>query len=294
MSDTFRDRIQREYDDLTPSFRRLGCYILQNQLDAAFMTTTDLASKLDMDAATVVRFSQKLGYSGYRELVDNIQRVMKEELVTKYSPALDTDDASLLSNLLENERHNLTLAQAEIDEQANQLLPLLVEARQIWVTGQGLTAHLAALCALSLRMVDLPAIVMPADLMGAADHLSGASEEDVLIGFSLSGLEVAVANALRYAGELGVTTLAFVAWRVSPAGRAADVCIVAPSRTRTDFPSFTGLAAMTSILISALNARYPERCGRLRENHLERYRRLLRIQLEAGEDLDLEMLPGRL
>ncbi|MGD1995656.1 MAG: N-acetylmannosamine kinase, partial [Anaerolineae bacterium] len=64
----FRKRIKDAYKSLTPSFKRLGDFIISHELDVAFMTATELAKALDVDAATVVRFSQALGYSGYREL----------------------------------------------------------------------------------------------------------------------------------------------------------------------------------------------------------------------------------
>ena len=74
----FRDRIQAKYNELTPSFRKLADFILQEPLDAAFMTATEMAQRMDVDAATVVRFAQTLGYSGFRQLIKEVQRIVKE------------------------------------------------------------------------------------------------------------------------------------------------------------------------------------------------------------------------
>ena len=81
----FRDRIKDAYEGLTPSFKRLAEFILGNELDVAFMTATELAHALDVDAATVVRFSQALGYSGYRQLSHEIQAVVKQDLTAAYA-----------------------------------------------------------------------------------------------------------------------------------------------------------------------------------------------------------------
>ncbi|MGD2103837.1 MAG: hypothetical protein PVJ55_01830, partial [Anaerolineae bacterium] len=108
----FRERIQEKYDDLTPSFRKLADFMLQNQLDAAFMTATELADRLGVDAATVVRFAQELGYTGFRELSKEIQGVVRSELKASYTADLDTaEDLQLFRSLLGNEGHNLELAQ---------------------------------------------------------------------------------------------------------------------------------------------------------------------------------------
>jgi len=118
----FRERIQAKYSDLTPSFRRLADFILQQQLNAAFMTATEMAHRMNVDAATVVRFAQNIGYSGFRELIKEVQQVVKAELTASYSPALeDQDDVGLFRSILENERHNLALAQTRMTEQANTL-----------------------------------------------------------------------------------------------------------------------------------------------------------------------------
>jgi len=85
----FREKIQQNYDDLTPSFRKLADFMLQNQLDAAFMTATELANRLGVDAATVVRFAQELGYTGFRELSKEIQEVVRSELKASYTADLD-------------------------------------------------------------------------------------------------------------------------------------------------------------------------------------------------------------
>jgi len=139
----FRQRIQAKYDELTPSFRKLADFILQQELNVAFMTATELAHRMGVDAATVVRFAQTLGYSGFRELIKEVQRVVKTELTASYSVALEAqDDVGLFRSLLENERHNLSLAQARLTEQANTILPALLDAQRIWVVGQGSTAHL--------------------------------------------------------------------------------------------------------------------------------------------------------
>ena len=78
----FRDRIKAKYSDLSHSFRRLADFILQQQLDVALMTATELAQQMDVDAATVVRFAQALGYNGFREMIREIRGIVKEELTS--------------------------------------------------------------------------------------------------------------------------------------------------------------------------------------------------------------------
>ncbi len=48
------------------------------------MNGSMLSQRLDVDPATVTRFAQRLGYTGYPELLREIQELVKEELKAAY------------------------------------------------------------------------------------------------------------------------------------------------------------------------------------------------------------------
>jgi len=287
----FRDRIQAKYSELTPSFRKLADFILQKQLDAAFMTATELAHHLDVDAATVVRFAQNLGYSGFRELIKEVQRVVKAELMASYSPAPDApDDAGLFRSLLENERHNLALAQSRLTERANAVIPMLLNAQRIWVMGQGRCAPLAALCASALRDIGRPAVAIAPDPLEAAENLKAVGVEDLVIGFSLTGMDLTVADAVRFARQRGVKTLVISASEVTAAALVAETTIICPGPTQTHVPSFTGLAAMIAVLVTAFAARYPDEAAAMTADLKQSFRELLALQAGSSSEVDVEEL----
>lgn len=278
----FRERIQSRYSDLTPSFRRLADFILEQPLDAAFMTATELAHYMNLDAATVVRFSQMLGYTGFRELSHELQQVVKDELVASYSPSPHTpDDTLLFQNLLENERHNLALAQARLGQQAGMLHSALQAARRIWVTGQGYGAHLAALCGLVLLEHGLPATFVASDLPEIAASFGRLDSTDAVIGFAVAETELDVASAIRFARECGARTFALSVSEVAPAALAAETSIVCPGPALTHTPSFTGLAALIVALGAALAVRDGSRAAATEARLHESSRRLLELRALA-------------
>ncbi len=287
----FRERIQAKYSELTPSFCKLADFILQEQLDAAFMTATEMAHRMGVDAATVVRFAQTLGYSGFRELIKEVQQVVKAELTVSYSPDLEApDDAGLLRSLLENERHNLALAQDRLTEQANTILPALLDARRIWIVGQGCCAHLAPLCASALRKIDLPAVSIAPDPVEAAADLKWIGADDLVIGFSLTGMDLSVANVVRFARQRGAKTLVFSASPVAAAALAAETTIICPGPTQTPIPSFTGLAAMIVVLVAAFAARHPDKTATMTADLQQSYREMIALQARSSSEVNIEEL----
>ena len=79
---SYEERIRRERSNMSKSFAKLADFLLDSYIQSAFMTASELAHELDLDAATVVRFAQTLGYTGFPELQREIrQRVLRDLLV---------------------------------------------------------------------------------------------------------------------------------------------------------------------------------------------------------------------
>ncbi len=287
----FRVKIREKHGELTPSFRKLAEFIQNNELDAAFMTATELADQLEVDAATVVRFAQHLGYSGFRELSKEIQEVVRGDLRATYAADLDAaTDLGLLRGLLGNERHNVELAQDRLTEEVNSLLPALLGAERIWLFGQGQCLHLAGLWADTLRGVGLPATAVAPDPLTAAKYLKEVGEKHLIIGLSLSPMDIDTANVISLARQRGAVTLGFSASPIAAAALEADTAIICPGPTQTEVSSFTGLAAMIVVLAAAFTVRYPERAEAMKRAVRDTYRELLETQEERSAELDLESL----
>ena len=287
----FREKIQQKHDELTPSFRKLADFIQTNELDAAFMTATELADRLEVDAATVVRFAQELGYSGFRELSKEIQEVVRADLKASYTADLDApEDLGLFRGLLVNEKHNLELVQDRLTEEVESLLVTLLDADRIWIVGQGQSVYLSGLCAETLRGVGLPAVAIPADPLAAATNLKEIDENDVVIGFSITGMDLDTANVIGFARGHQATTFVFSASPVSSAALEAETSIICPGPTQVGVPSFTGLAAMIVVIAAAFTVRYPEEADAMTSAVRESYRELLDQQEEIVSQLDVEDL----
>ena len=251
----FRERIKNAYDSLTPSFKRLAEFILSHELDVAFMTATELAQALDVDAATVVRFSQALGYSGYRELSHEVQRIVKEDLTAAYSkfPEAETP-AEKLQAVLENERHNLEIAIAQVTEKGAEILTLLAEAKKVWVVGEATGRNLAAMFADHLGMAGLNASAVVADLGAVANVATDWGADDLVVGIGATGTGLDTAAVLRFAKEKGAQVAAISVSAVSPPAQAVDHLLVCPSSSPVALPSIGSLVTMLVALWQTLLA----------------------------------------
>jgi DNA-binding MurR/RpiR family transcriptional regulator len=104
---TFKERVSdARKKGFTPSFNRVAEYIEKNTLTAALSTASMLARANDVDPATVVRMSQRLGYRGYPEL--------RAELASSIVDQTDVITGTELMPLLEGRRKALEAEKAYI------------------------------------------------------------------------------------------------------------------------------------------------------------------------------------
>ncbi len=93
MMPSLHEQIQDQRSAFTPAQARIADYLLANTLDAALLTATELAQRVNVDPATVVRFAQKLGYKGYLDLKAALGRLVRNGTPAVSGPSGSLGDA---------------------------------------------------------------------------------------------------------------------------------------------------------------------------------------------------------
>jgi len=287
----FRERIKKTYKSLTPSFKRLAEFILNHELDVAFMTATELAKALGVDAATVVRFSQALGYRGYRELSKEIQQIVKADLIAKYAHFDKAKaGAERLQALLENERHNLEISVAQITDKTAEMVGMLAKAQRIWVIGEASGRHLAELFAAYLRMAGAKATAVDADPTEAARALTDLGERDLVVGLGIPGTGVNTAAALKFAQKQGAQTAAISVSAVSPPAQVTEHALICPATTPLNLASPASMMTVMMVLWQALMARSSKRLEERVATLQKTYATLLSESAKQGQKVDTKRI----
>jgi len=252
----FRKRIQDKYEEFTPRFRGLADFILENTLDVGFLTATELARRVNVDPATVVRFSQEVGYSGYRELSREIKQYVNHELALRYQKGAPeaaglAGQVALFADELSDRILSFKTEAQHIAEVAEQLH----QASRVFIIGQGVDYEAASLWATYLNIIGIQAHAVRADTSLAALMLRDATPEDVVVALSL-GLSpnMECGQMLNAAQGQGLKTIAVTASPTLPPARQADFSLTVPAKTPSGYPSFDTLMALLALLWQALVA----------------------------------------
>jgi DNA-binding MurR/RpiR family transcriptional regulator len=251
----FRERITRNYQSLSPSFRKIADFILASHQRVAFMSASRLARHLGVDVATVTRFSQQLGYEGYTELIREIQERVLEEMSEARAPVaqrLQSAQGPVAQTLwrdwanLEKTIQNLPLREIEA------ALVALRSARRVYLVGEGTGAGLVLATRAYLRMIKPDVVPLIQGAFDQALALKDLGPDDVVIGIGFTNYAYAATQALKLGRRIGARTIGVISQADCPIGDAAEILLVCASTEEGYLPSPTGVGAILFALVYSL------------------------------------------
>jgi len=190
MSTYLRQRIDEKKEGFSKSFRMIVEFIESHPSEIAFRPIQDISREMKISTATMYRFCQEIGLSGYTEL----QREIQEEISQDYrlrSFVPDEED-SLSGILVSQARRNIRILEElisdnrELGENIVKAAHELISARRIYILG--LQGDFGQAHSLYFNLVglhdDVHLMQMGAGFMN--DELKGITSSDVLLIVSFS------------------------------------------------------------------------------------------------------------
>ena len=125
---------------LTAAQNRILEYLLGHPDNVAYMSSGQLAQTLGMSNATIVRFSQHIGFKGYMDLQRYIRQEIKAQLNVpqrlQKQPVNISQTKDFLKTVLKSDQENLAaVAQTLSPELFEQLVTAIQSRQEIWVLG---------------------------------------------------------------------------------------------------------------------------------------------------------------
>ena len=248
----YREKIREYYDHLSRSYRKVADFIMSNYYEVAFMTAAQLAYSVGVDTTTVVRFSQRLGYNGYPELLQDVREQVRSEIYAAYEPQTLTPDdpAGMFRDRINHEQENLRhMLVHNPPEHIEAVARLLADSRRILLIGDGYAEAVAETVAQQFRHRGINAEYLPNDAVKKASTLMAVDDSVLVIGVSATDYGRDVARAMEYARTKGAHTLGIIGSMASPANRMSDLVIFTPTDVAGPLPSIVGLVTALTALV---------------------------------------------
>ncbi len=238
--------------------RRVIKYIIDNPDDVAISTSRNLAEKLDVNAATIVRAAKDLGYSGYNELKKDKQDSFKQKQ-NPYEIALKSieeksDDSDIIkkSLLKDIEVLNETVSKIKIEDIEN-VARLVYDSDRTYIIGfESTSRSIAGFLGGELRTYHPGVLEIMNINIFLFDYLRHCKPGDVVIGISFGqGMRITV-DALKKVQAKGVTTVAITDSRVSPLLDYADHKLITAVCGEFIYSSAIGAFSISNAIIHHL------------------------------------------
>lgn len=249
--------IKRKYNNLSKSHKIIATYILKSYDKAAFLTASDLAKSTGVSESTVVRFSLKLGFEGYRELQNELQEFIKTKLTTVQRLNLLNDNfenkKNIITSIMETDMDNIKKIINNIDYSSfKKAITLMLEAKQIYVIGLRSSYFLAGYLNFYLNfLLDNVKLISigPNDLF---EQLLKMSSEDIILVITYPRYSQMIMEVLEYSKEKKTPIITITDSLISPAAQKADVTLIAPSDMLSFVDSLVAPMSLINALIIAL------------------------------------------
>lgn len=242
----FLERLERYAPRLTHTEKRVADYVLAHQSETLRSSIADLAALSQSSRSAVLRFAQKLGYSGYTEFrydfslfvhagrisqVENQNRI--QQLTSYYESTIHKISDYISESLLE------------------QLSACMAHARRLKIFGMNRNSYSAQQLRHHLHTLNLDAEAV-SDPVLVRDLSAAGTAEDVHIYFSVSGDTPIIRDAIQSSCEQGAKTILVTMHHDSPMSNYATHLVVLPSTRLCTTDYFFDQQAINFIFIELL------------------------------------------
>jgi DNA-binding MurR/RpiR family transcriptional regulator len=220
-----QDRLPR----LTPSQRLLAERVMADPEGVAFMTVGELASAVDVNESTVVRFAASLGLDGYPGLTRLCRERLREQaqLLRRFSDlerlGRSTEGEDLLERAAAFDQANIARTLARVDRQSwAATVEALAEAPRVHVLGLRKCFSVAYLLGYLLGMVRDDVATLQGGAGTLVEELRRVRSGDCFVGISIHRYSRMTVRGFQRAQRVGATTIALTDNPSSPLTRDAD------------------------------------------------------------------------
>jgi DNA-binding MurR/RpiR family transcriptional regulator len=240
---------------VTPKGMTIARFVAANPRSASFTSASDVAQQVDVNVATVVRFAQSLGFSGWPEFQLHLRHrylgsLLPSGLMRDHQPVVAD---SPLEGALLRDAQNLQDALTSIDfEEGRRVAQLIADAPRTLVISSGsysavgqIFAHLARFMGYDVQLETRGG----AHLVAA---LSTFKPGDCLLTINFWRVVKELMLTTEYCRAHGMTTIAITDSLFSPQARAAEHALVVPTESISFFQSMTAAVSLVHGLLAEL------------------------------------------
>ena len=225
-------RINSYMEQLKPAEKKVAKYILNNTDEVIHLSITKLANNADVSEATIVKFCQHIGYSGYQELKIMLAQARKKQNTERIYGEIEADDeiSSIVNKIFQIYDHSLSNTRKLIhDNNIKQAIEMILKSERIFFFGFGASGIVAEDSELKFKRINYLAEAL-LDNHKQKTMASLLSEDDLVIAISDSGQTKELIESVEVAQNAGARILVITSNMGAPLTELADKVLLTSSK----------------------------------------------------------------
>lgn len=265
----FSQIISDHYNQLTKSEKQIANYLRKNQEESAFLSAGELAERLGLSEATMVRFARTLGFDSYPAMRIVLQENFRNRVThsTRLRSRLDDlrEGGDIFEKVTVSEIDYLTQALQTIDREAlNKAVNYMIKCDHIFVFGTGPSISLVHL--LDLRLTRFGKQVIPLTIAGreTLEPLLLMSDHDLLFAIGFFDVNPTMQIVLDHARDIKCPAILLTDTLGSVIGEKVDVVLSAKRGPVSEFHSLVvPMTIINTLLLAFANEDREQVMGKL-------------------------------
>lgn len=251
--DDIKHKIRKNYGKLPKNQKKIADFIVENFDRIPFLNVQEMASSTASSVASIVRFAQRTGFEGFKEMQEDIGTSLQNRL--KHPDVFTVPSSSEMKNDIltviarqdvKNINTTLSLIKRDVFDRS---IKSILKASHVYTAGLGISFLLAEVLSYQLNQVGVSSSALRQGSTNFAEQLLYVQPNDLLIVFSFQPYSQETIDAARIADEKGITVIAITNKENAPATFYADASLLVKSENML----YTNSFAAISVLINAIS-----------------------------------------
>lgn len=248
--------------DLPKSQRKVADYIINNQMEVAFLTLDQLAHLVGTSTTTVMRLTFNLGYSGYSEFQKSLQELLRDKTApqTRLEINMKNINNSIWERFAETQIRNIKYTLEGVSEDVlNNFIEMIMQSKRIYCTSVRSGLPVAQYLTQGINRLIGNCELIIADVSDWADKSVDLTSEDLLIAVSFPRYANRIMDYARIAKNSNCKVVSITDNYSSPLVKYSDLVLSASSTSIAFHNSPVAAMIIADYIISAIAIKYPEK-----------------------------------
>ncbi|MFC2088040.1 MurR/RpiR family transcriptional regulator [Calditrichota bacterium] len=276
-----KNKIQKQYNTLPKNHRKLADFVIDHLDQIPFLSVQDISTRAGGSVASVVRFAQRTGFSGYSQMREEIATALKSQLQARAIFPLFNQksiDEDILTAVANQETKNINDTLHMVERMAfNKLINDILKAERVFTAGLGISNLLSQMLAYQLNQVGVDAYAMKHDYVTFLEQLLFVKPADMIIAFSFPPYSKETIDAAEFARKKKVKVFSITNRNASPITFFSDHNLVVTSKNMLFTNSFSAI----SVLINAISTGCAMNDKKRAEKMVESFNEIMKIQKQV-------------